>query len=257
MTMQPTPIEARSLVERVVQIIGQEIVDGRFPEGGSLPYEVEWCERLGVSRSVVREARRVLVSKKLIEIKARAGGRIRPLETWNLLDPDVLRWRAHGPDREVFATELFELRRVLEPAAAALAAQRMNPVELAKLREAYEEMQEAGEDTERFFEPDTRFHRIIASAVGNSLFRAVGDLITVALEIALRISLDAPRGQRQSLPLHKRVLDAVIARDAKGAAAAMRDLVDEAEHDVREVLSRHRDRPRLRRETARKHPPPA
>lgn len=243
MQMPPTPIRGRSLVDRVVQIIGQEIVSGRFPPGASLPYETEWCERFEVSRSVVREARRVLVSKKLIDIKARAGGRVRPMATWQLLDPDVLAWRALGPDREAFSTELFELRRVIEPAAAALAAQRIAPDDLSALRRAFEEMEAAGEDTERFLAPDIRFHRIIAGSVGNSLFRAIGDLTTVALDIALRMALDAPRGQQQSLPLHKQVLDAVARQDAPGAAEAMRRLVDEAERDVREAALVQTGRP--------------
>lgn len=244
MQMPLTPIRARSLVDRVVQIIGQEIVSGRFPPGASLPYETEWCERLGVSRSVVREARRVLVSKKLIDIKARAGGRVRAMATWHLLDPDVLAWRARGQDRETFSAELFELRRVIEPAAAALAAQRIAPAELEELRHAYAEMEAAGEDTGQFLAPDIRFHHIIAGAVGNSLFRAIGEVTTVALDIALRMALDAPRGQQQSLPLHKRVLDAIARQDASGAAKAMCRLVDDAERDVREALAARKPKPK-------------
>jgi DNA-binding FadR family transcriptional regulator len=246
MQMQPTPIRARSLVDRVVQIIGQEIVSGRFPPGASLPYEAEWCERLGVSRSVVREARRVLVSKNLIDIKARAGGRVRAMAAWHLLDPDILAWRAQGQDRETFSAELFELRRVIEPAASALAAQRIAPAELEELRRAYAEMEAAGEDTEQFLAPDIRFHHIIAGAVGNSLFRAIGDVTTVALDIALRMALDAPRGQQQSLPLHKQVLDSIARRDAPGAAEAMRMLVNDAERDVREALAARARKPRRR-----------
>ncbi len=235
--MNLPPIRARTLVDRVVQVVGQEIVRGRFAPGAPLPNEAEWCERLRVSRSVLREALRVLVSKNLISIRTRAGGHVREMSAWNQLDPDILTWRGHGGDQKTFARELFELRRVVEPAAASLAATRITPAQLCELRQAYGEMEAAGEDTEQFFAPDVRFHRIIATAVGNSLFRALADMVTAALDITLRMALDAPRGQRQSLPLHKDVLEAIARQDAAAASAAMLRLVDGSERDVAEALS--------------------
>jgi GntR family galactonate operon transcriptional repressor len=228
-------VRGRSLVDRVVQVIGQDIATGRFPPGAQLPNETEWCERLDVSRSVLREALRVLVSKNLIDIRARSGGRVCDQAAWNLLDPDILIWRAQGEQQDAYVTELFELRRVLEPAAAGLAAARISPLQLAELTRAYEEMAAAGEDTARFFEPDVRFHRTILGAVGNALFHALGQTVTVALDITLRLSLDAPKGQQQSLPFHKTVLEAITGRDAPAAAAAMLALVDASERDVAEA----------------------
>jgi DNA-binding FadR family transcriptional regulator len=228
-------VRGRTLVDRVVQAIGLDIAAGRFPRGAQLPNETEWCERLDVSRSVVREALRVLVSKNLIDIRARSGGRVREQAAWNLLDPDILNWRAQGENQDAYVTELFELRRVLEPAAAGLAATRILPAQLAELSRAYDEMVAAGEDTARFFEPDVHFHRTILSAVGNALFQALGQTVTVALDITLRLSLDAPKGQQQSLPFHKTVLDAIAARDSGVAATAMLELVDAAERDVAEA----------------------
>ena len=75
----------------------------------------------------------MLVSKNLIDIRSRSGGRVRDVAAWNLLDPDILLWRSQGEDQEGFVTELFELRRVIEPAAAALAASRITPAQLAEL----------------------------------------------------------------------------------------------------------------------------
>ena len=228
-------IRGRTLVDRVVQAIGMDIAAGHFPAGAQLPNEAEWCERLDVSRSVVREALRVLVSKNLIDIRARSGGRVRDQAAWNLLDPDILTWRAQGEKQDAYVTELFELRRVLEPAAAGLAASRISPEQLAELTLAYDEMAAAREDTAKFFEPDVRFHRTILGAVGNALFRALGQTVTVALDITLQLSLDAPKGQQQSLPFHKTVLDAIAARDSRAAAAAMLALVDASERDVAEA----------------------
>ena len=230
------PIRARSLVDRVVQIIGGEIVGGRFAPADSLPNETEWCSRLQVSRSVLREALRVLVSKNLIEIRTRAGGHVQDMSAWNLLDPDILSWRSQGGDQRRFAAELFELRRVVEPAAAALAAARITPEQLRELQQACDEMAAAGEDLERFFTPDVRFHRIIATAVGNSLFRSLSDMVTVVLDLTLRMALEAPSGQQQSLPLHRSVAEAIARGDGPAAAAAMLHLVDSAERDVTEAL---------------------
>ncbi len=154
---------------------------------------------------------------------------------WNLLDPDILTWRASAADQDTYVTELFELRRVIEPAAAGLAAGRISPAQLAELTRAYGEMAAAGEDTTRFFEPDARFHRTILGAVGNSLFRALGQTVTVALDITLRLSLDAPKGQQQSLPFHKTVLEAITRGDGPAASAAMLALVDASELDVAEA----------------------
>jgi len=248
------PIRERSLVDRVVQIIGREIVSGRFAPGDSLPNETEWCTRLQVSRSVLREALRVLVSKNLIEIRARAGGRARDMSAWNLLDPDILGWRSQGGDQSRFVAELFELRRVVEPAAAALAASRITPEQLSELQQACDEMAAAGEDLERFFIPDVRFHRIIATAVGNSLFRSLSDVVMVVLDLTLRMALDAPRGQQQSLPLHRSVAEAIARGDGPAAAAAMLHLVDSAERDVTEALAAGRGSlsPRARRLRAAK-----
>lgn len=225
----------RSLVDHVVDTIGQDIISHRFPPGSQLPNETEWCERLSVSRSVLREALRVLVSKNLIDIRSRAGGRVRDAAAWNLLDPDILLWRSRGEDQTAFVTELFELRRVIEPAAAALAASRIAPAQLTELTHAYRDMAEAGEDTQRFLEPDGRFHRSILGGVGNSLFRALGQTVTVALDITLRLALDAPKGQQQSLPFHKTVLEAITAGDAAAASAAMLALVNASERDVVEA----------------------
>lgn len=225
----------RSLVDQVVDTIGQDIVAGRYPVGSQLPNETEWGERLQVSRSVLREALRVLVSKNLIDIRSRAGGRVRQDADWNLLDPDILQWRSQSSDQGSFVTELFELRRVIEPAAAGLAASRISKMQLAELSAALVAMMEAGEDSDRFLEPDARFHRIILASVGNSLFRALGQAVTVALDITLRLSLDAPQGQQQSMPFHKTVLDAIAAGDSAAASAAMLALVNASERDVAEA----------------------
>ena len=228
---------SRGLVGRVVQAIGLRIVGGGLAPGTHLPNASAWCSEMKVSRTVLREATKVLVSKGLLESRPKTGTRVREPESWNLLDPDVLAWQLAAAPRERFVRELFELRRVAEPAVAALAAARASPRDVAQLDAAYREMVASGDDARRFIRPDMRFHRTILKAIDNGLLRALGGVIETVLTLSLHLSLESPRGQRRSLPLHKAVLDALRGRDPEGARSAMQQLIDDAEEDVRRALA--------------------
>jgi DNA-binding FadR family transcriptional regulator len=226
----------RSLPGRLVHQIGTKIVSGALAPRTVLPNESDWGAQLGVSRTVLREATKLLISKGLVESRPRTGTRVREPAFWNLLDADVLSWHLSSAPLDRFVRELFELRRVVEPAVAALAAARRSPQQIEELEAAYQGMIAAGNDNHRFIEPDTRFHDTILSAVDNGLLRALGIVVETALALALRLSLDNPRGQSHSLPLHRAVLDAIRAGDAQAAEKAMRKLIDAAEVDVKNAL---------------------
>jgi DNA-binding FadR family transcriptional regulator len=236
----PRTIDNRGLAERVVHQIGQEIVSGSLEPGRTLPNEAELCQQLGVSRSVLREAVRVLVSKGLIETRSRLGTRVRLPDAWSLLDPAVLTWLSAVEPQDRFVRELFGLRRVVEPAVAALAAECIVASDLAALEASFEDMIEAGDDPERFFGPDLRFHQTILLAVGNSLVRALGEMVNQAMEFNLRLSLEAPLGQQKSIPLHRAVLEAIRDRRPDAARDAMTRLIDDAEQDVWHALAAKR-----------------
>ena len=225
------------LVGRLVAALGQAIVGGLVPSGGTLPSEAELGQQFGVSRTVVREATRILASKGLLEPRSRTGTRVQPPESWHLLDPAVLTWQSHAAPQDRFVRELFELRRMIEPDAAAFAAGRISEAGLDVLAEACDAMARAGENHSAFLDADRRFHRAILHSVGNSLVLALAGAMEQALELSLRLSLPAPRGQQRSVPLHRQVLDAIRNRDAEAARAAMRDLIDDAEQDVRDALA--------------------
>ena len=223
-----------------------------FKPGDTLPNKSALCERLGVSRSVLREAVRVLVSKGLLQRKSRLGTRVCPPDVWSLLDSDVLGWLSaiEPPDR--FVRELFGLRRAVEPAIAALAAESMSAADLAALEACHREMISAGNDVDRFFEPDFCFHRIIMRSVENSLVQALGRIIMQALEINLRLSLAAPLGQQKSVPQHGAVLEAIRGRNPEAAREATTRLINDAEKDVWHALAlkrRDRARPDRRKQT--------
>lgn len=230
------PADQRDLVGRLVTALGRAIVGGAIAPGQTLP-EAELGQQFGVSRTVVREATRVLASKGLLEARARTGTRVRPPEQWHLLDPAVLTWQSGAASCDRFVRELFELRRMIEPDAAAFAAARIGAAGLDALAAAYDDMVRAGEDPAAFLAADHRFHRAILNSVGNSLVLALAGAMEQALELSLRLSLPAPRGQQRSMPLHRRVLESVCARNAGAARQAMCELIDDAEQDVRHALA--------------------
>lgn len=236
-----TKIGNVGLVGRVVHRIGQDVVAGRLKPGETLPNEADLCEQLGVSRSVLREAVRVLASKGLLETKARLGTRVRDTEAWSRLDPAVLSWQSAISPPDHFVRELFGLRRVVEPMVAEMAARCIGEEALASLEASFRDMVEAGDDPERYFEPDFQFHQLILAAADNSLVYTLGQTIKQALEITLRLSLPAPRGQQRATPLHRAVLDAIRNRLPDAAREAMVRLIDDAEEDVWQSLAASRE----------------
>lgn len=230
------PTSTRGLLGRVVHAIGIRIIGRELPPGTALPNEADWCEELGVSRTVLREATKVLISKGLIESRPKTGTRVRDSENWSLLDPDVLSWQLAAVPRERFVRELFEMRRVIEPTVTALAVLRASKAHLIEMAAALRDMDAAGDDGRKFIEPDTRFHQAILNAVDNGMVRSVSGVIETALTISMYLSLDTPRGQRHSLPLHKAVYEAFQKRDPDGARVAMETLIDDAEEDALRAL---------------------
>ena len=222
----------RGLVGRTVELLGMDIVAGRLRPGAALPNEMDWSAQLGVSRTVLREAVRVLASKGLVDPRPRTGTRVRDPEGWNALDPDLLAWQLEAAPSERLVRELFELRRVIEPAIAAMAAERASEADVAALDAALAEMAETADDPFRFLGPDVRFHQTILASVDNRMLRSLASAIETALTLSLQLSLETPRGQHYSLPLHGAVLEAIRRKDAAGAREAMHRLIDDAEEDA-------------------------
>lgn len=226
-----------SLHARVLNEIGQSIVRGDLLPGDQLPNADDWSAAYGVSRTVLREAIKVLIGKGMVESRPRIGTRVRPRKDWNFLDPDVLLWRYGSRTTAEEARSLFELRRAIEPAAGALAAKRATEAQIAELRRLLVEMERAGDDGERFAIPDLAFHQAILRMSGNELIGSLAALIETALVISFRLSDDNPQGQRHSLPLHKQVVDNIAAGETEAASSALTALLDHAEEDVKSALA--------------------
>jgi GntR family transcriptional regulator, galactonate operon transcriptional repressor len=218
------PPRKRNLFTHVVEHLGSQIVGGAFKPGETLPNEAELGRTLGASRSVVREAVKSLAAKGLLELRTRIGTRVLPPENWNLLDFDVLGWRYASMPRMQFFRELFEIRGMIEPEAAALAAQRATESDLTEISLAYQDMERSERSSDGAIDADLRFHRAILAAGKNDLLLQMAALISAGLLVSFRIS-------NQSfdvfMPLHKRVMDSIRARDANGASRAMVQLLGE------------------------------
>jgi DNA-binding FadR family transcriptional regulator len=217
----------------VVREIGGKILSGDYPVGQIIPTDAALCAELRISRTALREAMIVLGGKGFIESRQKIGTVVRPQEEWNMLDADVLAWRIESPDADHVIAELYELRKLIEPLAASLAASQATRRDHERLRKAYDDMVVAGDDGEKVLEPDMRFHRGVIAATGNSLFASIGLTIAAALEVNFKVVKDTPRGHAWALPLHKAVLDAIVAHDSKAARISMLKVLEASEDDLR------------------------
>jgi DNA-binding FadR family transcriptional regulator len=215
----------RNLFSHVVEELGSRIVAGAFGRDGALPNEAELGTEFGASRSVIREAVKSLAAKGLLESRTRMGIRALPPVHWNLLDPEVLAWRYAAMAPAQFFAEIFEIRSMIEPQAAALAAERATPAEVGALAQAYADMQAADlPGNASAIDADLRFHQGLLQAARNDLLLQMGNLIGVGLLVSHKLSSDS---FAVFLPLHREVLDAVAARRPEAARAAMARLLAE------------------------------
>jgi DNA-binding FadR family transcriptional regulator len=201
-----------------------------------LPNEANFSARLRVSRTALREAIKVLAAKGLVESRPKTGTRVRPRADWNLLDPDVLAWQfAAGPFTR-FIEDLFELRQMIEPQAAAIAARRAGPAEMERIEEAYLGMEVAGNDNDLWIDPTCVS---IRRSSGPPAMNCCGRSAPSSRPPWRRASGCRARigTAHSSLPLHRAILDAIRERNPDAAQAAMHRLLDGAADDVRRALA--------------------
>ncbi|MEY4883090.1 MAG: hypothetical protein RIS34_944 [Pseudomonadota bacterium] len=230
-----------------VDYLGEAIVAGRYEVAGSLPPEPLLCAELGVSRTVVRESIKSLVAKGLIQTGPKVGTRVLPSDQWNWFDPDVIAWQSKSGLTPGFIRDLQELRRVVEPAAVRLAAVRATPADVAGIEEAFAGMKQAVEKGGDYVKFDLRFHQGLLQASHNRMLVQMSKALSALLRTSFEISTIKKDGPRMSLPLHRAVLDAVIARNPSDAERASLVLIDGAHQDIELVLNSRRLLPRLNR----------
>jgi len=240
-----------------VDRIGEAIVAGHYAVGATLPAEPLLCEAFGVSRTVVREAVKSLAAKGLLVAGPKVGTRVLPADNWNWFDPDVVAWQTHAGLTHDFLRDLQELRRVVEPAAVRMAAERASARDIAEIEAAYAGMQHAIEHGGDYVASDLRFHQGLLRAGGNRMMVQMSKAIGALLRTSFEVSTTRLNGPASSLPLHRAVLDAVIAHKPGQAERASLKLIDSAREDINQVLASGRKLPWLRRDAApgRRVPP--
>ena len=219
---------AGNLTRQVVVNMGRSIVLGEYPVDVALPPEADLCATYGTSRTILREAVKMLTAKGLLNARPRRGTIVEPERKWNLTDPDVLTWLLHRKHSLVLIQEFTEMRMALEPVAAGLAATRLTP-ELAKNMEAAIKRMEAAEaGMDDPLESDIAFHLSVLEATQNRFFINMQYMVEVALRVSIRLTNRFKGVKLADVDDHRRVLDSILAGDTQSAEAAMRSLIMEA-----------------------------
>jgi DNA-binding FadR family transcriptional regulator len=226
----------RRLHGAIAHKLGVAILSGECPPGDTLASEVALSATLDVSRSAVREAVQALAAKGLVESRPKAGTRVLPRCRWNMLDPDVLAWAFAGEPDIQFVRSLFELRAVVEPAAARFAAQRRDRADIKALKDALAAMRRHTLATEAGRAADRDFHDGVLRATRNDVLIALSAGISAAVAWTTQFKQRARALPRNPIPDHVRVYDAIAAGDADAADAAMRLLVELALDDTSSAM---------------------
>jgi len=229
------PIRGDKLFVQVANGLAREIVRAGS-ERIDFPAEPELCRMLGVSRTVLREAVKVLEAKGLVEVGHGQGMRSRDRAGWNHLDPDVLNWQCEFGADEAFLRNMSEVREFLEPAAAALTAERGDEATIARIKALFAQMEEHLDDPEAYIQADLAIHNEIIRGCGNDILNKMIQSIGKALRIGRDVSIQVPGGCAKDLPLHYGLVEAISRRDPQAARAATIVIIRHAAGDIQTVL---------------------
>ncbi len=227
------PVNKKNILEYLARLI----IEGKIKTEEALPNEIALSENFGVSRTMVRDILKTLESKGFIARKTNIGTRVMGIHSWNLLDEEVLGWSCGALTQSRFLLSLLELRLVIEPQAASLAALRANDDNLLELRHHYQCMADSveGAEGEHAFmdnEADIEFHKTIMRASGNLFISQFGGTIRAALYHTIYQSNRATKNTLQSLEAHKSVLEAIESRNSHQAYLRMAKVLSNTIRDL-------------------------
>jgi DNA-binding FadR family transcriptional regulator len=228
-----------NLHRKLAQSIGNQILSGVYAPGAILPNEADWCRIYGASRTTVREAVKTLTAKGLLKSRTKIGSRVEPRENWNILDRDVLSWHIAAMNPQEFFASVQEVRKILEPEIAALAALNRTPQQLRAITEALEDMRKAkmGRNS---VEPDVRFHLALLAAANNALLTPFGIMIESALTHMFEYTSTHNPEPDMFIPKHEGILKAVTRGNAKAARKAALSLLTDTDQTIAQVPSKNR-----------------
>lgn len=223
------PIRNSRLYEQVVERISRRIFDGSFSHGDQLPNERKLAESYGVSRTVIREAMKTLVKTGLVEVRTGQGTFVVD-DTAKALKSSIHTLMRFGDERDRLR-EMVELRELLEPGIAALAARRAESEDLGELRSAIEAMDEAMEDARAYIRADNLFHLQLAHATRNRLIPRILDSIVDLLNELRGEIFRVEGGPQRGQAHHRRIYAAIEDHDAAAARLAMEDHLAQVKRD--------------------------
>lgn len=230
------PAESRPrprVLPEVTRRLATEILNGQLQPGDALPREADLAASYGVSRTVIREALKILEAKGLVQIRSRIGTTVCEPDMWNIIDPQVIEWHGAGALDQRMQDAILETRWAIEPLVAELAASRATLQEIADLEAAWRDMAESGEDVDQFTRADIEFHRIIYNTSHNPVFRQIGNLIDAALRSALEVTATHSADRRaEAIRVHGGLVEALRLRDKKAARAGAEAILKLADRDL-------------------------
>ena len=228
----------------IARQLGIRIVSGKYRPGDLLDGEIIAAEQLEVSRTAYREAVRILAAKGLVDARPKVGTRVNPQSQWHLLDPDVLDWTFESEPDLMLLDSLFELRNVVESAAAAMAAQRRSSAHLQEMRAALEGMATHTLATELGRQADLDFHTTLLRATGNPFIVSLANGVRAAIRTTTIYKQRLQPLRRNPLPDHLRVFEAIAAKEPQKAQDAMSALIQLARIDTPTPKSSAAKKPR-------------
>jgi DNA-binding FadR family transcriptional regulator len=224
-----------SLATQVAREIGRRIVARGYEPGDLIEDEAGLAEKYQVSRSVIRDAVKILVGKGLLEVRRGIGTRVRARGSWGLLDDDVMAWHHAAPVSVEFLLQLTDMRSIIEPKAARWAAGRATSEERGAIAAAQLRMERAPGDVEDFIVADAVYHRTILRAAHNEILRAMEGVIFSSLIGSIRLTNATEDRNKLAIPLHRAVTDAIMARDGDAAETAMSVMLNDTRIELQKA----------------------
>lgn len=219
---------SRGFTQRIVEELGGTIVGGGLEDQTSLPIEAELAKNFNASRTIVREAIKMLTAKGLVGSRPRRGTYAEPQSNWNMLDPDVLRWTLQRSFSFELMREFLTVRLGFEPMAAREATRRGVPEEVQVIEARLEEMREAAPDRDAVRAADIAFHIAILDASGNRFVRQFAPVVRTALQFSIPLTDKAKGVKHGNIDDHARIFDAISSGNADLASELITTHLDEA-----------------------------
>jgi len=235
----PESTHSVGVVQRLVSALAREIAAGVWKPNETLPIESELSRRFNAGRNAVREAVKILAAKGLLRTERRIGTIVRPESCWNLLDSELLAWLlSASPDREVILNELSELRFMIEPAAASLAATHASAQEAMRIFEAYDQMEKNGRSPES--DACVEFQKLLFEASRNRFLNALAPAFGLLARSNAEVVIRTGNQPNRNLKEHRQIAEAVSRHDPDGARRATRKLLEKLATDLSDTQKRNR-----------------